>query len=598
MGNTRSVPGAGESRAKTAIEIVRQMHGKTAVKGIGSMLKKAGMTPSGSLDLDAWQKFKKDCKGWLKDKGLSQKANIWEETARMILQRGCRETTRKGIPYYECYDVETKSEENPNAVIVQPVPPPPYHPAPTHALPLPEKNSNAVIVQPVPPPPYPPAPTHTVPPQEKNSNAVIVQPVPPPPYPPAPTHAPPPPEENPNAVIVQPVPPPPYPPAPTHAPPPPTNAGHCPDGGSICPISGFANPWCVDSYRSCDYHKPLDKPDERKFYSVLNFPIQIGVMPPHLTPVPAMPDLQPEMDRPLGAIRWVAAMPPPQVTPLPSCTAARGQTQYSYTERKPWSPSEQLAMIMQMPNPADSPVEFARFTDTIQRTWNCSWVDLESLVRAKAGPVISFLIAQVTDDTRKRLMRSGTVDGEWFIENENSGKRYTKAIDKWARDKQEELSLNLMDVTQEKGESVDKFFARLQLLWKGIGYIAEDSRGQKLLGESFVNGLHPPLSTALKVARPEWRSLLPTTLVIIVKAFEAEMQKNKVVRNMRSQRRGGTGRGRGRGRYQSGTQRNAPICWNCGWVGHIKRDCMYLPQQQQHQGNNHEYRANTYAEEY
>ncbi|XP_073523431.1 uncharacterized protein [Phyllobates terribilis] len=94
-------------------------------------------------------------------------------------------------------------------------------------------------------------------------------------------------------------------------------------------------------------------------------------------------------------------------------------------------------------------------------------------------------------------------------------------LQRWALTKQREQSISLNDVTQEKDEAVEKYFARLQMTWTDMGYFPGENI--RILGNAFVEGLKKPIREGLVKARPEQRGKDPKDLLQVAKGVEQEL---------------------------------------------------------------------------
>ncbi|XP_044155530.1 uncharacterized protein LOC122942100 [Bufo gargarizans] len=82
---------------------------------------------------------------------------------------------------------------------------------------------------------------------------------------------------------------------------------------------------------------------------------------------------------------------------------------------------------------------------------------------------------------------------------------------------------------QDKTESVEKFANRMEQMFRDLGFNRNDTVQVRMLSSAFVDGLKIPIQKALKIARPEYRTVDLETLVLIAKSIEVAPRTNPVM---------------------------------------------------------------------
>ncbi|XP_073513872.1 uncharacterized protein [Phyllobates terribilis] len=301
----------------------------------------------------------------------------------------------------------------------------------------------------------------------------------------------------------------------------------------VCPRCGQQNPLTVDICVACGGPRP---------HPARLFPMRTVVVP--------------------GAPGAAAAAVGDAVVP--------GQEARTMLMYRPWSPSEQLALISLLPDPSQSPMGFARMIRTIQDTYNATRLDLQGVIKGKLADEAHY--DRLTDETYKQYNnRTGPEDAE--PNNAAAGVLFTTALVKACKDRQGERQVTLEDRVQGKEEDPKDYFWALRKTWSEMGFIPENKTSERLLASAFMNGLKKEIAEKVKASRPEWRSVKAEDLARIAQGAQHDIIQAK--RAARIHRVETTPRNnRGRGRTAGGGQR---LCYGCRKPGHFRKDCRTNP---------------------
>ncbi|KAM4034518.1 uncharacterized protein ACNLHF_021156 [Anomaloglossus baeobatrachus] len=222
--------------------------------------------------------------------------------------------------------------------------------------------------------------------------------------------------------------------------------------------------------------------------------IQSETLLPGLPPPPA-PLIQVSMPIP--------PLPPP-IPPLEPLQIAEKPTSGEPTLYVKFTPQQAATLLNQLPDPEKQPMPFYRSMLQIQRNYSATWQDLISLTNLKAGDVMetAFNDATLVSDTT------------W-----DSGVEFCQQLKTWASDKLADQSTSLKDVTQEPGESVERYHARLTQMFSDLGFSIQIKVQRTLLVSSFVEGLREALRKQFQAIRPEYATLDPKDVLTIAKGL-------------------------------------------------------------------------------
>ncbi|XP_066446419.1 uncharacterized protein [Eleutherodactylus coqui] len=215
-------------------------------------------------------------------------------------------------------------------------------------------------------------------------------------------------------------------------------------------------------------------------------------------------------------------------------------------ENRPWTPQEQMSLIEQLPDPVARPIPYYRQMSQIQSVYNATWQDLTPLTALKVGKAVG----EIINDHVKR--HCGQDFDQINVLDWGSGQLYMTGLQHWAKTKLQESSLSLTNVVQEKGETIESFFAKLQTRWADLEYNGIGEMGDTVLALAFVNGLKPSVKKKLQDCKPEWRQAAVSFLLKVAKGIELNERSEKAAGRLK--------------------QRNLK-CYFCGKPGHIKREC-------------------------
>ncbi|XP_073487986.1 uncharacterized protein [Aquarana catesbeiana] len=196
--------------------------------------------------------------------------------------------------------------------------------------------------------------------------------------------------------------------------------------------------------------------------------------PTDLTPNPA-PDSQfrEDLKQMLATVRSSAPCQPPP------------QQQSRLPEGAPvmyvgFTPSQAEALVTSLPDPEKQPIPFYHRIVQIQETYSAAWRNLISLCQIKAGHVFWLVMQTAFNDASLTSATS-------YI----SGVEFRAQLHDWAKEKLTDQTTTIQDITQDKGESVKKYHARLIKAYT------------HMLSTAFVSGLREDIRKGLMVARPE-----------------------------------------------------------------------------------------------
>ncbi|XP_069808391.1 uncharacterized protein [Dendropsophus ebraccatus] len=219
-----------------------------------------------------------------------------------------------------------------------------------------------------------------------------------------------------------------------------------------------------------------------------------------------------------------------------------------------WKPQEFISLINSLPDPDKLPKSFSRRISQIQKIYSATWKDLTALVEIKAGnafwPIMASHLKPVSyeDDT--------TVE---------SGDHFTKKLKRWAIGRLADQAKAIQDLTQDNGETVEKFFYRLNMTFSDLGYDFRDKAHNQIWAEVFVQGLRKQIRKQLQATRPEYHTLRSDVLYHVAKGIEQNLavSRPKTIKLLQP--------------------KSTLKCHNCGKTGHFKRECRHLRKQQQEQ---------------
>ncbi|CAH2300320.1 hypothetical protein XELAEV_18024780mg, partial [Pelobates cultripes] len=199
-----------------------------------------------------------------------------------------------------------------------------------------------------------------------------------------------------------------------------------------------------------------------------------------------------------------------------------------------FNPTQASALIKSLPDPEKQPMPFYRGIVQIQKTYSAAWRDLLSICAIKAG-----------DAYWPSMSRHLNAD---LLTNQAAG---------------------ITDVIQEKGESVERFHARLFQMFTDLGFDRTDKIHSQMLSGAFVQGVKDYIRKGIIAARPEYKVVSLDTLLLVARGLESAQAPKKQTSVSSSAPLMVS-------RFTPvprGTKPEDGFCFNCKAKGHFKNEC-------------------------
>lgn len=202
----------------------------------------------------------------------------------------------------------------------------------------------------------------------------------------------------------------------------------------------------------------------------------------------------------------------------------------------------------------------------IQQTYSATWTDLINICQIKAGFVYWPVMEKAFTDCRL----SNTIDYD-------SGVHFCEQLYVWAKDKLADQTHTIQDISQDKEETVEKYHAKMCQAFEDLGFTRYERSHTQMLAAAFVNGLREDIRKGLLVARPEYRSMALSDLLLVAKGLESQRPRKPATAMMTV-----TQDAIAYGANPDPTYSRPPplpsaranvICFNCAKKGHYKREC-------------------------
>ncbi|XP_073408960.1 uncharacterized protein [Dendrobates tinctorius] len=193
----------------------------------------------------------------------------------------------------------------------------------------------------------------------------------------------------------------------------------------------------------------------------------------------------------------------------------------------PWSQSEQMTMLKDLPDPYESPVKFYKQVNIIFQVYSATWSDLAFLCRVAAGD-------EFVHEVQKVNMWGEEVPDVEDRKTKKSGQQFINRLRTLARKIAGELPFTLFEVHQESDETVMEYYDRCVSLARDQDFDLHNPKGRdvRILRTCFYNGLREDLRRKLLKIRPECvvvpiQQMLPVLQYIVKQDNERMEEKMK-----------------------------------------------------------------------
>ncbi|XP_075448072.1 uncharacterized protein LOC142490127 [Ascaphus truei] len=179
-----------------------------------------------------------------------------------------------------------------------------------------------------------------------------------------------------------------------------------------------------------------------------------------------------------------------------------------------FTPTQVSTLVSGLPDPEKQPMPFYRRMCQIQKTYGCTWQDLQSLTEIKCTDSFLPLMAPAFD-----LSQSQPID------TYSSGLTYCQQLKLWAQEALTELQGSLQEITQQTDESVEQYGSRIRILFEDLGFATQAKAHRMILTKAFIDGLNEQLKDKIMSIRPDCIGGTLQDAILVAKGFARSQAK-------------------------------------------------------------------------
>ncbi|MEE6460864.1 hypothetical protein FKM82_001123 [Ascaphus truei] len=179
-----------------------------------------------------------------------------------------------------------------------------------------------------------------------------------------------------------------------------------------------------------------------------------------------------------------------------------------------FTPTQVSTLVSNLPDPEKQPMPFYRRMCQIQKTYGCTWQDLQSLTEIKATDSFLPLMAPAFDQSQSQP-----------IDSYSSGLTYCQQLKVWAQEALTDLQGSLQDVTQQTSESVEQYASRIRMQFDDLGFTPQAKAHRMILTKAFIDGLNEELKDKIMSIRPDCIGGTLEDALLVAKGFARSQAK-------------------------------------------------------------------------
>ncbi|XP_075422293.1 uncharacterized protein LOC142463429 [Ascaphus truei] len=179
-----------------------------------------------------------------------------------------------------------------------------------------------------------------------------------------------------------------------------------------------------------------------------------------------------------------------------------------------FTPTQVSTLVSGLPDPEKQPMPFYRRMCQIQKTYGCTWQDLQSLTEIKCTDSFLPLMASAFDQSQSQP-----------IDTYSSGLTYCQQLKLWAQEALTELQGSLQEITQQTDESVEQYGSRIRILFEDLGFATQAKAHRMILTKAFIDGLHEQLKDKIMSIRPDCIGGTLQDAILVAKGFARSQAK-------------------------------------------------------------------------